>query len=437
MWMAIVTFITAISISFVAIYYSVTGLVAIFAAAAIPIIIMGSVLEIAKLVTAVWLHKYWSKAPIWLKSYLAAAVLLLMLITSMGIFGFLSKAHIEQASESSESLAQTERIDNEISRIKTNIEKAELTLSRVEEKGTGSQAVIQTQIDREQERIDSIYSRIQPLIDEQNNIINSATKLFEAELSKIDKDLELLQNFINDGEIAKAQGMVGTKADGKYGPNTAAAFTQYQTQKSAERAEWLDKIQNADSSEAVINAKTEIQRIRNNAELQVAESNNLITSYREQLQSSESKGVEIILQEEEQKIIDGNQQLDALLEQKFTLQANVRKLEAEVGPIKYIAELIYGDSTSRDILEDSVRYIILLIIFVFDPLAVLLLIASQYSFNYAKGLTDNVTEKSYIDTSDDNKVDNEKSNPIDSIKKLKAQIPTNLLDWVNKNKANE
>jgi hypothetical protein len=437
MWMAIVTFITAISISFVAIYYSVTGLVAIFAAAAIPIIIMGSVLEIAKLVTAVWLHKHWSKAPIWLKSYLAAAVLLLMLITSMGIFGFLSKAHIEQASASSESLAQAERIDNEISRIKTNIEKAEFTLARVEEKGTGSQAVIQTQIDKEQERIDSIYSRIQPLINEQNNIINNATKLFEAELSKIDKDLELLQNFINNGEIAKAQGMVGTKADGKYGPNTAAAFTQYQAQKSAERAEWLDKIQNADSSEAIINAKIEIQRIRNNAEIQVAESNNLISSYREKLQSSESKGVEIILQEEQQKIIDGNQQLDALLEQKFTLQANVRQLEAEVGPIKYIAELIYGDSTSRDILEDSVRYIILLIIFVFDPLAVLLLIASQYSFNYAKGLAHNVTEKPYIDTSNDNKVNNEKSNTIDMVEKVKAQIPTNLFDWVNKNKANE
>ena len=78
-----------------------------------------------------------------------------------------------------------------------------------------------------------------------------------------------------------------------------------------------------------------------------------------------------------------------------------------------------------------------MIIFVFDPLAVLLLIASQYSFNYAKGLTHTVTKESYIDTSYDNEVDNEKSNSIDIVEKVKAEIPTNLFDWINKNKANE
>jgi len=96
MILGILVLITALSISAVAIYYSVSGLVAIFAAAAIPIVIMGTVLEVGKLVTAVWLHWYWDKAKWWLKTYLSIATIVLMFITSMGIFGFLSKAHIEQ-----------------------------------------------------------------------------------------------------------------------------------------------------------------------------------------------------------------------------------------------------------------------------------------------------------------------------------------------------
>ena len=96
MALGILVLLSALSISAVAIYYSIAGLVAIFAAAAIPIMIMGTALEIGKLVTAVWLHKYWSKAKWWLRTYLAIAVAVLMFITSMGIFGYLSKAHIEQ-----------------------------------------------------------------------------------------------------------------------------------------------------------------------------------------------------------------------------------------------------------------------------------------------------------------------------------------------------
>ena len=116
MFLAILVLITALCISAVAIYYSVAGLVAIFAAAAIPIMIMGGILEVGKLVTAVWLHKYWKQAAWWLKSYLSVAVVVLMFITSMGIFGFLSKAHIEQTSAGEESVAQVQQIEGEISR---------------------------------------------------------------------------------------------------------------------------------------------------------------------------------------------------------------------------------------------------------------------------------------------------------------------------------
>ena len=125
MFLGFLVFITALSISAVAIYYSIAGLVAIFAAAAIPIMVMGGALEIGKLVTAVWLHKHWKRAAWWLRYYLSVAVLVLMFITSMGIFGFLSKAQIEQTSASIESVVNLGRIETEIARLESQIVRAE------------------------------------------------------------------------------------------------------------------------------------------------------------------------------------------------------------------------------------------------------------------------------------------------------------------------
>ena len=189
MVLGILVLITALSISAVAIYYSVAGLVAIFAAAAVPIMIMGGVLEVSKLVTAVWLHRYWKQATWWLKTYLSAAVLVLMLITSMGIFGYLSKAHIEQTSASEESVARAQTLQSEIERQTNIISRAENRLRQLETSETGSDANVQSQIDKEQERIDSAYSRIQPAIQEQNKIIASVTQLFQQELDRIDAEL--------------------------------------------------------------------------------------------------------------------------------------------------------------------------------------------------------------------------------------------------------
>ena len=132
MLLGLLVLLTALTISAVAIYYSVVGLVAIFAAAALPIMIMGGVLEVGKLVTAVWLHKYWKDTVWWLKSYLSFAVVLLMFITSMGIFGFLSKAHIEQTSASVENVAQVEQIDKQIAQFNAVISRAEDTINKTE-----------------------------------------------------------------------------------------------------------------------------------------------------------------------------------------------------------------------------------------------------------------------------------------------------------------
>jgi hypothetical protein len=155
-------------------------LVAIFAAAAIPILIMGTTLEIAKLVTAVWLHKYWDRATWWLKTYLSISVVVLMFITSMGIFGFLSKAHIEQTSASEESIARVETIQKELDRQDVLVARAEDRIVQLEDTDSGVDAGIQQQIDTEQTRIDSAYTRIQPAIAEQNVIIANVTALFQS-----------------------------------------------------------------------------------------------------------------------------------------------------------------------------------------------------------------------------------------------------------------
>ena len=394
----ILTLISALSISAVAIYYSVAGLVAIFSAAAIPIIVMGSILEISKLVTAVWLHKFWHQAKWWLKTYLCIAVVILMFITSMGIFGFLSKAHIQQTSASKENIAQIQRIESELDRFENIVARTQEKIGDYESKGTGGQSNIQAQIDKEQSRIDAAYARIQPLVDEQNEVIRNVSKFALQELEKIDVDIAILKSYINDGEIEKAQGIVGTKADGKYGPATALAFQNYEQRKNEQREIWLAKIENASQATEVVNAKQEISRLRNFAEQQIQESNNLINNLRANLQNANNNDISMLIEQAEQKISNANKNIEQLTKEKYAIQGEYRKLEAEVGPIKYIAEFIYGDDTTKDLLEKAVKWIIITIIFVFDPLAVLLLIASQYTFHYVQTNYKKDTSKEKLET---------------------------------------
>ena len=385
MFLGILTLITALSISAVAIYYSVAGLVAIFAAAAVPIMIMGGVLEVSKLVTAVWLHRYWKQATWWLKTYLATAVVVLMLITSMGIFGFLSKAHIEQTSASEENIARIETIQSEIDRQLGIVGRAENRIRQLENSETGSNATIQSQIDREQERIDSAYTRIQPAIDEQNAIIAGVTKLFQDELDRIDQEVATLQSYIDNGETKKAQQMIGASADGIFGARTADRIGEWQDAKRIERAQWLEKIQDAANSPTVKAAREEIARLRNNADQQIAESNRLINRLRDQLGNVENaEDVQKSIDEQNERIRTASSEIEILTDEKISLESEYRKLEAEVGPIKYIAEFIYGTEADKNMLEEAVRWVIIVIIFVFDPLAVLLLIASQYTFEWRR-----------------------------------------------------
>ena len=487
MLLGLLTLITALSISAVAIYYSVAGLVAIFAAAALPIMIMGGTLEVAKLVTAVWLHRYWSQATWWLKTYLSTAVLVLMLITSMGIFGFLSKAHIEQTSASEESVARIEQIEKEIARQIAIVGRAENQIRQLESSGIGSDANLQSQIDKEQERIDKAFERIQPAIEQQNKIIadtrsadSSRTKPYEDQLTNIQAEVVRLENSAKDYEaqisklevdnsavqplldqiasiettITKVQGQmasgereqvqqaqrtIGANADGSAGPRTRAAADawiveqrnridtintqisqlrkQSQSTVAQERTRLtgivndirtkqipalkqrelqvltkIDEIRQTESP-AIKTARDEIQRLRQSAESQVAQSQALIERLRGQLaQTDKTAEIDTAITEQQAKIKTANTEVDKLTEEKYSLEAEYRKLEAEVGPIKYIAEFVYGDTANKNMLEEAVRWVIIVIIFVFDPLAVLLLIASQYTFDFHRNRKDDQKE---------------------------------------------
>ena len=484
----ILTLLVALCISAVAIYYSVAGLVAIFAAAAVPIMIMGGTLEIAKLVTAVWLHKYWERAAWWLKSYLTVAVVVLMFITSMGIFGFLSKAHIEQTSASEESVARVESITSEITRQNAIITRANSRIAQLENSDTGADATLQSQIDKEQGRIDLAFERIQPAIEQQNKIITDArandatrTKPYEDQLTSIQAEVLRLETSASEYEtkitelkadssgvepllaqiagleaeiirvtnqlqskerdqIRAGQAIIGVTSDGAFGGNTRRALvawvaaqrdrvTQIQGEVAAVRNEatktvklerfrlagvvkdirevqipalkereltMLGKIDEVRQTESpvITTARDEIQRLRESAESQVAQSQTLIQRLRSQLgDKSNAQQLEADIDTQQDRIKEANTEIDTLTEEKIVLEAEYRKLEAEVGPIKYIAEFVYGEQADSNMLEEAVRWVIIIIIFVFDPLAVLLLIAAQYTFDFNRKPKDDDGER--------------------------------------------
>lgn len=416
MLFGLLTLITALTISAVAIYYSVAGLVAIFAAAPIPIIIMGSVLEIGKLVTAVWLHKYWHHAVWWLKAYLSIAVLVLMLITSMGIFGFLSSAHIEQTATASENVAKIEQIDEQILNEEEIVKRAEASIAQLESSGSTQDEQIQQQIDREQARIDTAYSRVQPAIDEQNEIIikeetrlGTDVNLYKDLITTIDKNLTSIEQNIASGNIEAVQALVGVEADGNLGPATERAIESFRSAQNSEKQRLTDLITTNSkniTSTVIDAARVEIQRQRSLAEAEVASSNELISRLRQQLGTVDVEEQSRLITEQRQTIQSTRVRLETLTQEKFELETSYRKLEAEVGPVKYLAEFIYGTTADSDLLEEAVRWVIVIIIFVFDPLAVLLLIASQYTFeinsrNKKETISNNEEEKNELPNPND------------------------------------
>ena len=341
------TLLSGLSISAVAVWYSVAGLVAIFAASATAIIIMGVVLEIGKLVTAVYLHRYWYLTKGWLKTYMAITVVILMFITSMGIFGFLSKAHVEQTSLSQEQTAQVEAIDDKLLRSESKITRWQSEIDRLLNAGTSS-------TDAGLLKQDQIaLTQLRKQITEEKAIPRQeAEQRIKTAQERRDKEIEAAKPLLDDWS-----------GEEKYNKEVAKAKQTEQNESSVARSQRDKKIKAIDKKYA-----TEI--------------NLLNKRIREARKGSTTKAgqADKRIKELETNIETEQQAMDVIRADKMVYEKEYRKLEAEVGPIKYIAEFVYGQ-TDKDILEKAVTWVIILIIFVFDPLAVGLLIASQYAFN--------------------------------------------------------
>ena len=374
----------ALCLSVIAEFYSIAGLAAIFAGSPVSIIVMGVILGAAKLSIIVWLHEFWQQVKLLMKMYLVSAVLVLMFLTSMGIFGYLSKAHIEQVGAGQENAAQIQRITAELKRQTEIVSRAEERARTLETTGTGADANVNSQIRTEQGRIDSALARVQPAIEEQQKIIDGQTKLYSDQVSKIDEQLAQLQKFIDAKEVDKAQALVGVKVDGDWGPGTARAVTTWRTARATERTTAVAKLEEANRDTTIRAARDEILRIRKTVETQVAESNKLIDRLRNQLGKGDTASVEALVNEQQEKIKVATIEIETLTQKKYMLEAEYRKLEVEVGPIKYIAELVYGDSTDQSMLERAVRWVTMLIVAVFDPLAAMMLLAATESMTWIR-----------------------------------------------------
>lgn len=389
----IITFATAIAIAFIAAWFSIVGLMAIFAASAIPVALMAGSLEVGKLIAASWVYRNWKRAPFLLKFYLTIAVVVLMFITSMGIFGFLSKAHLEQAAQGTANIAKVERIDNDIIRFNSIIERTEIKIAKLENETSDDSSEVNTQIDAEQQRMDNAYARIQPAIDEQLSIIEQEqkgsedqVKSYTDQINRIDDSLAKLQSYAenvdNPDNVKKIQAMIGTKVDGKYGYITAGKVTKFIEKSNTDKERLIaivEDIRNSVNTDIIDQAREEIKRLRGMADREIQNAQDNINRLRSVLsQVGEIDNTDeidaLVL-----KVSNTEQEIEVLYDEKFELESEVRQLEAEVGPIKYIAELIYGE-TSPTIIDAAVRWLIIVFIFVFDPLAVILLIAANYSF---------------------------------------------------------
>ena len=390
MWFGLLTLFTALAIAGVAAWFSIAGLMAIFSAAALPIAVMAGTLEVGKLLTASWLYRYWHDTSMALKAYLSVAVLVLMLITSMGIFGYLSKAHLDQAGVSGDAIASVERIDGQIAREENRIDIIEDRIASIGKGGFD----VQDSIDAQIQIRDTAWEQVQGDIDYNQGQIDSVRSQLQTDLASLDTRLEALDNAVNELR-AKGTVVIETEEGGTfrraetetidYG---AQADALRQTQQS-ERDGIADQQKNL-RIQATADIKVfqdAIDRYRGQAQETIQSANAEINRLRNQSTSSQDDALD--------QIETFNNEIDSiygkiatLKDEKFEAESVVRELEKEVGPIKYVAQLLFGGD-GEELLDKAVQVFILMLVFVFDPLAVMLVIAAnqtllRYGINLEK-----------------------------------------------------
>jgi hypothetical protein len=348
MLIAILTLLSALSISGVAIFYSVIGLATIFPGAFVPVVIMGGVLEVGKLITASWLYRNWKYTPFMLKTYLTTAVIILSLITSMGIFGFLSKAHLEQNLASDTLIQRITILEDKIDSEKMSIERQMLIINRAEKAISRDTGTASGDIEVQQSIIADANEKLKTLLTVETNTVrdlNDRLKVLDKNVSDV---LTSNKSFFNEEKAA-----ADLKASQK-----------------EERAEIAIKVKEA---------QVRIAELKADHKEEIAKAQEIIANMRSGSQDNKgqfTKEIEIA----EQKIFESQGNIDLYIVEKQPLEKEMLTLEAEIGPVKYIAALAV-DWGITDNVETSkaVRWVILLLIVVFDPLAVLLLIAANQS----------------------------------------------------------
>ena len=371
-------FIAAVSLSGVAGYYSVIGLTTIFSSAFIPVLIMAGTLETSKVIVASWLYNNWRKTPWLLKSYLTGAVVVLMFITSLGIFGFLSKAHVEQAAAGAEQQAKVLHITQSIDQQNQIIERAKQKLANAGKGNEAGNAAINTRIADANKVIDSANKRVQPQIDEQQRIIDAATAKIELRARSIQSQIDDI-----DRQVANLDNIVKSLIDQKKTSQAQARQQEQQADRTrlakskTELLKQIDAMRQAPDPQADA-AKAEIARLRAKVDDEIKQARAVIEQLTNKLsQGSDTDKLQADIDAQNDAIKAAEAQIETLNADKFKLETEGRKLEAETGPIKYIAQALYGDAVDQTLLEHAVRWIIVLIIIVFDPLAVLMLIAAN------------------------------------------------------------
>ena len=346
---------TSLAIAGIAAYFSVIGLATIFAGAALGVIIMTGVLEFGKIVTAAYLHLFWDKLN-YMKYYLTASVVVLMLITSLGIFGYLAKA-------SSDTSYATGIAQSEVARLDTNIERKEnqieLIEGRIKDLSTGGVDVTDS-VNAQIEIRDGAWDRVQGDIDyaqgQINALRNQLTALDDAVNELRSKGVET---------ITTDEGGVFQSADVEIIDYVAQADALFQSQ-----SEQREQIRN-DIKEQQDNIDKYRQQAQDTIDGANAEINRL-----QDLSTGNIDDILVKTDEYNTEIDSIYDEIQVLKDERFVYEQEILGFEAEIGPIKYVAEVIYGQEESVKYLDNAVRWVIFALIFVFDPLAVLLLITS-------------------------------------------------------------
>ena len=342
-------FLSAIAISITAAYFSIVGLATMFPGSAEAIIVMGTVLEVGKLVAAVWLHKNWRSAFKFIRNYLLIAVVILSGVTSMGIFGFLSRSHVEHGASMDKEQSMISQIDSKIAREKDFIERKNESINKLDSQQTSSTGNKDEVISRLDDRIKEIKEEASSNIKIEQDLLIK----YEAREKELDKELE------------------DSKETGIFANNKK--YSQLLSKQKKERESLLNR---------KLESEQKIKSLR-------GDSLDLINQTRLQIDTTSLKKEEVGVFDDKiasyrLEIEESYGKISSLESERFNYGADLRALEVEIGPIKYIANALQ-DWAGLDVdISEAIRIVIVTLIFVFDPLAILLLIAATMSYSQIK-----------------------------------------------------